>query len=386
MGRLDHMTFAVPPALMKFISPDLPKPLRLNAARGTLPLPPKDLLVAVFALSRDADHEIKKTASETLVNTPPGILKGSISDPTIHPLILDFFARNMPPNSELQETVTLNKNTDDETVAFQSRLTNKRLIDIISNNQIRILRSPFIVDALAENPMTSHAILDRIIKFMELEARPTAQAPEAKPAGEGMEVEIEEVTEPLPPGEDELGPVTIDTESVENAWKRLTFSNELVTEKEFRDEQEKEEEEKSLSGKIQSMSVSEKIKLALMGNLSARSILVRDANKLVSSAVLKSPRITESEIEALSKNKSVSEEVIRTIAHGKEWTRSYSIKLNLVNNTKTPVGEALRFLNHLHDKDLHSVAKSRNISQPVTVAARKLIETREDASKVKRKH
>jgi len=299
-------------------------------------------------------------------------------------LILDFFARNLAAESELQETITLNKSADDETVAFQAKLTNKQLIEIISNNQIRMLRSPFIIDSLSENPMTSASILDRIVKFMELETRRKPEA--AKPAaGEGMEVEIEELPEE-PAVEGELGPVTLEGEQVENAWKQMTFHAELLTDKEFHSDSEKEEEELSLSKKIQNMTVAEKIKLALLGNLSARSLLVRDANKLVCSAVLKSPRITEAEIEALSQNKSISEEVIRSIAHGKEWTRNYNIKVNLVNNVKTPVGEALKFLNHLHDKDLAQLSKSKSVSQPVVVAARKLLETRQEASKVRGMH
>jgi hypothetical protein len=391
MGRLDQMMFTVPPALLKFISPDLPKPLRLNAARGTLPIPPRDLVMAVFALSRDSDAEIAELSKKTLVDTPAAILKPLLADANTHPLILHFFALCLPSDSELQETVALNKATDDETILFQATLTNKKLVDIISNNQIRILRNPRIVDMLGENPLCSPAILDRIIKFMELEAKQKPK--EAKPSAaktDGMEVEIEEVTEEdiaASAGEAEVGTVTMGEEPgvVENAWAKMTFNTELLQDKELKDEKEKEEEERSLSGKIQNMNISSKIKLAMMGNMSARSILIRDSNKLVASAVLKSPRITDSEIETVSKSRSVSEEIIRTIAADKEWTRTYQIKLNLVNNSKTPIGDALRFINHMHDKDLGMLAKSKNVPQPVTLAARKLMNTRAEAGKAKKK-
>jgi hypothetical protein len=348
MGRLDQMMFTVPPALLKFISPDLPRPLRLNAARGTLPIPPKDLLIAVFALSRDDDAEIRDLSKQTLVNTPIAILKPLMADNNTHPLILDFFAKNLNSDSELQETISLNKAADDGTVAFQASLTNKKLVEIISNNQIRLLRNPKIVDILSENPLCSAAVLDRIVRFIELEIKQKPQP--AKPAaatGEGMEVEIEEVTEEAPQdstGPDEVATVTMggEEETVENAWAKMTFNTELLHDKDLKDQKEKEEEERSLSGKIMNMSISEKIKLALMGNMSARSILIRDANKLVSAAVMKSPRITDSEIETVSKSRSVSEEIIRAIAADKEWTRTYQIKLNLVNNSKTPIGDALR--------------------------------------------
>jgi len=383
MGRLQQMMFTVPPALLKFVGPDLPKPMRLTAARGTIPLPPRDLVNALFYLARDSDEEISSTAKQTLLKLPEGVLKASLSDPNTHPLILDFYARNLPQDSELQELIALNKATDDETIVYQASLTNKKLVDIIANNQIRILRCPEIVDALAENPLTSPAVLDRLIKFLELEAKrkPTPQKPAV---GEGVEVEIEEIEEEPEEAEEEIGPVTIDGEEVENAWSQFVYSGDLLEDKEYKTKEEKEEDERNLYKKIQNMKVSEKIKLALVGNMQARSILVRDSNKLVATAVLKSPRITESEIESISRSRSVSEEVIRMIAHNKEWTKNYQIKVNLVNNAKTPISEALKFLNHLRDKDLQQVARSRNIPQPVVVAARKLLQARQEKFKPKR--
>jgi len=382
MGKLQQQMFTVPPALLKFVGPEVPRAMRLTAARGTLPLPPKDLVNALFYLARDQDPEIKSLAEQSLLKLPPGVLNAVLSDPNTHPLILDFYARNLPQDSELQEVIALNRATDDETIIFQASLTNKKLIDIISNNQIRLLRGPEIVDTLAENPLTSPAMIDRIMKFLELEAKKKPE--EKKPqVGEGMEVEIEEVIEEEEEAE-EIGPVTVEGEEVENAWTRFSYTQDLLEEKEYESKEEQEKEEQNLYRKIQNMKVSEKIKLALVGNMQARGILIRDSNKLVATAVLKSPRITESEIESITRSRSVSEEVIRQIAHNKEWIRNYQIKLNLVNNSKTPVSDALKFLNHLRDKDLQQVARSRNIPQPVVIAARKLLQTRQEKFKPKR--
>ena len=59
----------------------------------------------------------------------------------------------------------------------------------------------------------------------------------------------------------------------------------------------------SLSKRIMSMNVSEKIKLATKGNKEARGILMRDSNKLVSVAVIRSPRITDGEVLGLAQSK-----------------------------------------------------------------------------------
>lgn len=388
MGRLDKLMFALPPPLLKFAGLDVPKEMRLNAARGTLPLPPKDLITAVYALTRDPDQEIQNLARETLINMPPALSRPALSDPNIHLLILDFFARNLAQDSEIQEVIALNKAADDETVAFQASLTNKKLVDIISANQIRMLRSTQIVDTLSENPLTSPAMLDRIIKFLELEAK-TYKKIEKPKTGEGIEVEIEEISEQAPElevapvTEEELSTVTMSAEVAENAWAGLTYSTDLLSEKQYQDTEEKEADEQNLGKKIQNMRISERIKLALVGNMSARSILIRDSNKLVCTAVLKSPRVTESEVEGISRSRSVSEEVIRLISGNREWTKNYNIKVNLVNNSKTPVHESLKLLNFLRERDLAGIARSKNVPQPITVAARKLMQTRQEGTKKK---
>ncbi len=75
-----------------------------------------------------------------------------------------------------------------------------------------------------------------------------------------------------------------------------------------------ESEYESLYNKILNMGVAEKIKLALMGNKEARDILVRDSNRMVAVAVVKSPKIQESEVETISKSRQVNEDVLRHIA------------------------------------------------------------------------
>jgi peroxiredoxin family protein len=112
--------------------------------------------------------------------------------------------------------------------------------------------------------------------------------------------------------------------------------------------------------------------------------LIRDSNKVVATAVIRSARITDGEIETISKSRSISDEIIRIIANNKDWTKNYQVKLNLVNNSKTPMSETLKFINHLRDKELRDLARSRNVSSQVCTAARRLMQKREEASKGKK--
>ena len=140
-----------------------------------------------------------------------------------------------------------------------------------------------------------------------------------------------------------------------------------------------ESEYESLYHRIMEMGVADKMKLAIMGSKEARDILVRDANKMVAVAVVKSPKIQESEIEAISKSRSVAEDVLRQIAASNDWMRSYAIKLNLASNPKTPIPIAVKILSHLRGLDLRKLAKSKNVSAAIANQARRLAETKGDS-------
>jgi hypothetical protein len=393
MNRLKQLIFTLPPNLLRLAGRDAPTDVKLTAARGTLAIPPKDLTLVLFALTRDENDEIRNQAQKSLIGLPQPILKALLADTDIHPLILDFFSRHLPEDSELQETIALNRATHDETIVFQAGLSNKRVLDIISNNQTRILRCPEIVDELSENALTGQAVIQRILQFVEMEHRRSASLkPGAAAMGEGMEVEIEHLAEAeqeVPAvttgGEEEVGAVTIgEGDEFVSAWSKITFGKDLIHDREFETEEQEQLSAANLYQAIQKMRVSEKIKLAMMGNKEARGLLIRDSNRLVASAALRSGRITDSEIDSISKSASVSDDVIRQIAANREWTKNYQIKLNLVNNSKTPVGESLKFMNFLRDKDLRAVARSRNVPNPVATAARKLIQKREEKGKAKK--
>lgn len=134
-----------------------------------------------------------------------------------------------------------------------------------------------------------------------------------------------------------------------------------------------EEEHKSKYQLALEMKVVEKIEKAAKGDKEWRSLLIKDANKVVSSAVLKNPRITENEILALANNKMATDEQIRIILLNKEWMKKYPIKKALIVHPRTPLPKALRFLGILTEKDLKSLAKSRGVSQAIVTQARRML-------------
>lgn len=136
---------------------------------------------------------------------------------------------------------------------------------------------------------------------------------------------------------------------------------------------EEDEEFKSKYQLSQQLGVAEKIKMSLTGDKEWRSILIKDSNKLVSGAVVKNPRITEAEVLAISKSKIQNDEIVRVICANKEWTKNYMIRKALVENSKTPLATALRFMTTLTEKDLSGLAKSKNVSSVIATQARRVL-------------
>src|ERR1700741_4051408 len=81
----------------------------------------------------------------------------------------------------------------------------------------------------------------------------------------------------------------------------------------------------SLIRRIMFMNAKDRMKLAMKGDREARGILIRDSNRVVSTAVVNNPRITEQEIENIAAMRTVADEVLRLIAMNRAWTRSYPI-------------------------------------------------------------
>lgn len=137
--------------------------------------------------------------------------------------------------------------------------------------------------------------------------------------------------------------------------------------------EDEEEDSQSITQRLSLMNVAERMKAAMKGSKSERAILIRDPNKLVSAAVLSSPKLTESEVENIAKLANVSEEVLRTIGQNRGWTKNYGVVAALTKNPKTPLAVASRFVQRLSDRDLKMIALDRNLQEPLKLMVRKRI-------------
>ena len=136
---------------------------------------------------------------------------------------------------------------------------------------------------------------------------------------------------------------------------------------------EEEVKKGSSMEKIAALNPGQRLALAMRGTREERSILIRDPNKIVSTAVLSSPKVTQSEVEAIAKMGNVSEDILRIIGNTRAWVKSYVVVSALTRNSKTPVAVSLNLLSRLHEADLKKLASDRNVPDAVRKAARQKI-------------
>jgi len=141
------------------------------------------------------------------------------------------------------------------------------------------------------------------------------------------------------------------------------------------------EDRETAQQRLQKMSFPQRLRAAVKGTREIRAILIRDTNKMISAAVLSSPKLAEPEVEAFAKMANVSDDILRTIAANRAWMKNYNIALSLAKNPKTPIGTSLHIMPRLNDRDLAQLSVDRNVPEPLRIAARKKVVAKQSGKK-----
>jgi hypothetical protein len=350
----------VNPLVEQFRRGDVARELRLMAAQGLLPLKPEDLLELWTDLVRDPDDGVRAAAERSLADFPAGELQPILRNRDTPAAVLSCAVAHRGER-ELREAALQNTSLPDETIEALAPSLSEALAELVVINQTRLLRRTSLLVALETNPALSN---DQKRRLREL--RETFRVGEAAPAAAPAPAAAAPPPEPEPAPEPE--PETAPLGDV-----FLTEDEALVR---YLSEEERQQTEKvSAVQKIYRLNTAEKLITALKGSREERAILIRDPNRLVATAVLGSPRLTEPEIEAISAMKGVSDEILRKIGHHREWTKRYSVVKNLVCNPRTPIGIALTLVPRLNTRDIKGISVDRNVPEPVRKQAQKFVKT-----------
>jgi len=132
---------------------------------------------------------------------------------------------------------------------------------------------------------------------------------------------------------------------------------------------------------LHAMTVPQRLKMAMKGSREQRAVLVRDNNRMIAAAVLSSPKLAETEVEAFARMANVSEDVLRTISMNRSWMRRQAVATALVKNPKTPATISLFLLPRMQQRDVKNLAIDRNVPEALRLNAKKMMQRQEDRQK-----
>jgi hypothetical protein len=323
-------------------------------------------------LAEAADEALAATARETLKKLPLPLLQGALSG-DLPGGVLAVIAPMYAQSAVVMEKLLAHPAIPPGAVVAAAAAASEAVAELIATNEKKLLECPEIIEKLYMNKATRMSTADRVLELAvrnKIELHGIAAYKEA-----ALAIGMELIAEPSP----EATPDDFLFYDAEKTAEQLQIDAEHEDTHKF-DEEKGEEvvEEKflPLHAQIAAMTVSQKIRKAMLGNATERLLLVRDSNRLVAQAVVKSPAIQENEVVRIAASRNVSEDVLRTIAMDKEWTRSHQIKLNLVQNPRTPFAFAAKLLMHLREHELKALAKSKNVAGAVSTAARQQLSRR----------
>ncbi|MEA2174141.1 MAG: hypothetical protein QOD00_1733 [Blastocatellia bacterium] len=391
------------PIVQSIVTGKAPRPACMAAARGLLPLAQYDLLEILVALRTSDDAEIAGAAATTLDAQEAESLLTIANAKDAPPTVLGFLAARPTSGREIHEAVTLNSSTPDEAIALlATQTTEGALLELITINQQRLIRAPAIIDAVLGNPARTAEAERRVREtrreFFEKERGAQQIADELRARGQSAAAEFIEAVESL---DADVGlsvddawllaeHIEVSDDDIDDSWLALehlediyeepleqrTANAERVIASVLKESSDVAPERISLIRRIMLMTVKDRVKMGMKGDREARSILIRDSNRVVAEAVIHNPRITDQEVENISSMRTVSEGVLRIISMNRAWARNYPIIHNLARNPRTPIAAAINILPRIRTKDLQNITQNRNVSEAVRRQAYRLSEMR----------
>jgi hypothetical protein len=342
------------------LSGNAPRNMRMLIARGMAPLPAGEMLDLLICLINDSDIEISLQAKKSIEDWDENEILSQLQQKDCPTSVLEYFSSCKYPESFLQSIIE-NSSSSGEIIASLAASAPPRLLETILDNRTRILEFPQILERIHSNPFVTLEVL-RLAKEIE----------DAFLGSKRKEYAIE------PSVKQEL-------ENSQELQHRSEFESEielLISEPPLEDLAleglpiEGSDRETAITNRLSSMPAREKIQYALFGSREIRAMLVRDTNKEIARAVLRSPKLRENEVESFAAMRNVAEDVLREIGNSREWIKGYAIVHTLIKNPKTPPAISQRLMFRLRTQDLTLMTRDRSISDMVRHNATRLLKQR----------
>lgn len=380
---------AIPAAFAKAVDPAGPAPGRMMAARAMAPIPPRALIPIIYQLHLDPDPKIAAAAVKSFANLDDKLLAPVLGD-ALPTQVLEALAHVLVQRFNVAEKLLLNRAVPDSAFVWVAERTeDANLINVVVENQERLLRDHGIVRALKRNPKALRSELDKAIDFLVREGIFLDDVPEFEDAFlklgkadqlallKNVKISDDHLSERERNKAAELG-MSAD-EFITSGADTLTDEEREAILDELSDtdgEGGREETDWSRTP-FMKLPIPIQIKMAMTGPHEKALEALNSPNRVVAGSAIRNPKIKENDVVKISRSKTMHEDVIRYICNNGDWTKSYTVKFNLVQNPKTPPSLMSRWLPLLRSSDLKTLSKSKQVPSNVALLAKRLMSTRE---------
>lgn len=354
----------------------VPASLMRSAARGALSLPTAEMLEILVLLS--SHPRFGEQAAMTLAGWGPTEVASVVSDPQAPPAVLDYLSS--PANLRAQLLPALLENpsiSEPRLVELAGGVGSEQLPALAASKRIRACPEALRIVLSRSDRMTVDHEPPLPLPPQSTEPDDSPEKAAGSPDRAALDVPEVELTEYLHAHEEEIKVEAVKPFHLVDATEeeqadiaspgapaRGISSATAAAHALAAADRGKKERETTLQ-KIARMTVGERINLAYRGGRDERSILIRDGARLVSTAVLESPKITDSEVESFAGMRNIGEHVLRLIASKRKYKRNYAVKRLLTANPRCPIEVALPLVKELLITDLKGLVSNKNISDTV---------------------
>lgn len=360
----------MPPLIEMIKQSAVPAGVMRSASRGALAVPPGEMLEILVYLS--THPTFGEQARMTLAGFDEAGSVATISDPNAPHEVLNYFLAPRNRRPKLLLPLFNNPSVSEETLAAIAETATRETTELLLSSP-RAMGSAIVLKPLLNNPNLSPEEHEDVSKHLSKLGVDVA-------AEFGTVTDLE-VTEWLKQHAAEVAaeeregkPFTLVGGMDEQAETEETA--EITSETLAAAKGKASEEKLSTLQKLARLTVGERVKVAMLGTKEERSILIRDGSKLVSSAVLASPKVSDPEIETFSNMKNVRENVLRDIARSHKFMKNYAVLRNLCNNPRTPLDLSLGLMKSLIGPDLKTLSMNKNVPETLRKMSARLFQTR----------
>jgi hypothetical protein len=357
----------------------VPANVMRSASKGALALPAAEMIeILVYLASTPLFGE---EAQMTLASWDEAACRAVCSDPASPNDVLEYFLHNRRPrlmpalldNPAIPESALLEIAQEQSAESVQLLLATARA-----------KASANVLQALASNPVLMPSQVQQVREALERTAiteqaaQPTEDAESETAVAQYVAEHAAEIAAEEGKGFQLVGDAEPEEQPGDPAPGAAGPSPAVsaVTAEKVRKAKEGSDERISPLQKISRLTVGERVQLAIKGKKEERFILIRDGSKVVSSAVLESPKINDQEVEIFASMKNVQESVLRGIAGKRKFMKTYAIVRALANNPRCPLDVQLTIIKNLLNMDLRTLSMNKNISETVRKVALKMFHER----------